>query len=36
MFPVVVPHSATVAILAASRQVRKSTRGLQCPLNGDL
>jgi hypothetical protein len=29
MFPVAVLHSATVAILAASRQVRKSTPGQQ-------
>jgi hypothetical protein len=29
-------HSATVVILAASRQMRKSTRGWQRPLNGFL
>jgi hypothetical protein len=32
MFPVAVLHSATDAILAASMQVCKSTRGPQSPL----
>ena len=36
MFPMAVRHSPTVAILAASRQVRKSTRGRPRPLNRDL
>jgi hypothetical protein len=36
MFPAAVLHSATAAILAASSEVRKSTRGQQRPLNRDL
>jgi hypothetical protein len=39
MFPEALLHSATAAILAASRQVRKSTRGQadsSATLNGDL
>jgi hypothetical protein len=34
MFPAAVRHLATFAILAASSEVRKSTRGQQRPLNG--